>query len=224
MGPTPAVVPGTSDGGATMHRYLTRAAVVALGGAIAVATTGCGTPGNRGPTPATSAPAADGSAGLGSAPPAGSTAQPGPTGSPAGQAGQPGGGNPGAGNPGGGSSGGGNPGGTKEKKPAGPTIVYYRIKQKPQCDQGTNVNRVPGLPVILEWKVTGADRVTISVDGPGVYDSYPAVGTATINFPCGDGQPGGYVQHTYQLRTVGGGEVRSKTVTASALVHEIPQV
>ncbi|GAB3965812.1 hypothetical protein GCM10027615_11630 [Plantactinospora veratri] len=168
-----------------------------------------------GSTPAGSAPAT-GDAGLGSAPPAEAAGTPAPTGSPAGQGGQPGGG---TGRPGGGGD-----SGTTGKKPGGPTIVFYRIKQKPQCDQGTNVNRVPGVPVVLEWKVTGADKVTISVDGPGVYDTYPAVGTATIDFPCGDGQPGGYVEHTYQLRTVGGGEVRSKTLTASALVHEIPQV
>ncbi|GIG88894.1 hypothetical protein [Plantactinospora endophytica] len=213
-----------------MHRYLVRAALVALGGAVVLGSTGCGTSGTGGNRPATSAPA-PGDAGLGSAPSDGASGQPEATGSPAGQGGQPGGGqtgsggdNTGGGNTGGGSSGGGNTGGTKDKKPAGPTIVSYRIKQKPQCDQGTNVNRVPGLPVVLEWKVTGADKVTISVDGPGIYDTYPAVGTATINFPCGDGQPGAYVKHTYELRTVGGGEVRSKTLSASALVHEIPQV
>ncbi|MEO3927274.1 hypothetical protein ABGB07_25895 [Micromonosporaceae bacterium B7E4] len=198
-----------------MHRYLTRAALVALGGAIVVAATGCVTIETGGSAPASSAPAT-GDAGLGSAPPDATAATPAPTGSPAGQGGQPGGG----GNTGGGSDN----SGTTGKKPSGPTIVYYRIKQKPQCDQGTNVNRIPGVPVILEWKVTGTDKVTLSVDGPGIYDTYPAVGTATIDFPCA-GVPGEYVKHTYQLRTVGGGgEVRSKTLTASALVHEIPMV
>ncbi|MFY1674190.1 hypothetical protein ACN27G_30300 [Plantactinospora sp. WMMB334] len=210
-----------------MHRYLTRAALVALGVAIAVASTGCATTDPARTPPASSAPAG-GDAGLGSAPGDGSAGQPAPTGGPAGDGGpagggQTGGGSTGGGNTGGGSSsGGGN--GTHGKKPGGPTIDHYRIKQKPQCDQGTNVNRVPGLPVILEWKVTGADQVTISVDGPGVYDTYPATGSATINFSCGDGEPGEYVKHTYLLRTVGGGEVRSRTLTASALVHEIPSV
>ncbi|GAA3743458.1 hypothetical protein GCM10022225_28770 [Plantactinospora mayteni] len=201
-----------------MHRYLTRAALVALGGAIAVAATGCVTIETRGSAPASSAPAT-GDAGLGSAPSDETTGAPAPTGSPAGQGGQPGGG----GNTGGNNTGGNNNSGTTEKKPTGPTIVYYRIKQKPQCDQGTNVNRIPGIPVILEWKVTGTDKITLSVDGPGIYNTYPAVGTATIDFPCA-GIPGEYVKHTYQLRTVGGGEVRSKTLTASALVHEIPMV
>ncbi|MFY1688723.1 hypothetical protein [Plantactinospora sp. WMMB782] len=211
-----------------MHRYLTRAAVVALGGAIVVATAGCVTIEAGGSTPASStptagAPGATGDAGLGSAPADGTAGTPGPNGSPAGQGGQPGGsGNSGGGgNPGGGGDTGGS--GTTGKKPGGPTIVHYKIKQKPQCDQGTNVNRVPGVPVVLEWKVTGADKVTLSVDGPGIYDTYPPVGTATIGFPCG-GSPGEYVKHTYQLRTVGGGEVRSRTLTASALVHEIPSV
>ncbi|MDW5327803.1 hypothetical protein [Plantactinospora sp. KLBMP9567] len=201
-----------------MHRYLTRAALVALGGAIAVAATGCVTIETGGSAPASSAPAT-GDAGLGSAPPDVTAATPAPTGSPAGQGDQPGGGNTGGGHTGGGNDN----SGTTGKKPSGPTIVYYRIKQKPQCDQGTNVNRIPGVPVTLEWKVTGTDKVTLSVDGPGIYDTYPAVGTATIDFPCG-GVPGEYVKHTYQLRTVGGGEVRSKTLTASALVHEIPMV
>jgi hypothetical protein len=200
-----------------MHRYLIRAALVALGGAIVVTSAGCGTTRpDRAPS-ATSTPTG-GTAGLGSAAPDGTAGRPGPSGSPAGQGGQPDGGNTG-----GGSDGGGDSGGTTDKKAGGPTIVHYRIKQKPQCDQGTNVNRVPGLPVVLEWRVTGADRVTISVDGPGVYDTYPATGTATINFPCG-GDPGQQVTHTYLLRTVGGGEVRTRTLTASALVNEIPSV
>ncbi|WP_422772640.1 hypothetical protein ACN28C_06420 [Plantactinospora sp. WMMC1484] len=203
-----------------MHRYLTRAALVALGGVIAVASTGCATTDPGRTPPASSAPAG-GDAGLGSAPGDGSTGQPAPTGGPAGDGGQTGGGQTGGGNTGGGNSSG---SGTHGRKPSGPTIDHYRIKQKPQCDQGTNVNRVQGLPVILEWKVTGADQVTISVDGSGVYDTYPAVGSATINFSCGDGEPGEYVTHTYLLRTVGGGEARSKTLTASALVHEIPSV
>ncbi|MEQ4300755.1 hypothetical protein ABNF97_05060 [Plantactinospora sp. B6F1] len=203
-----------------MHRYLTRAALVALGGAVAVVATGCVTIERGGSAPASSAPVA-GDAGLGSAPSDETAAAPAPTGSPAGQGGQPGGGQ--SGNTGGGDHGGTSGNGTTQQKPSGPTIVFYRIKQKPQCAQGTSVNPIPGVPVILEWKVTGTDQVTLSVDGPGIYDTYPAVGTATINFACG-GSPGEYVKHTYQLRTVGGGEVRSKTLTASALVHEIPQV
>ncbi|MBF9131325.1 hypothetical protein I0C86_20505 [Plantactinospora sp. S1510] len=196
-----------------MHRYLTRAALVVLGTAMAVGSTGCVTIQTGGSRPATSTPA-PGEEGLGSGP----TGQPESSASPAG-----GGGQSGSGKTGGGETGGGYSEGTKDPKPSGPTIVSFRIRQKPKCAQGTNINPIPGVPVILEWKVTGTDTVTLSVDGPGVYDSYPAQGSATIDFPCA-GPPGDTVTHTYQLRTVGGGAVRSKTLTGSAVVYEIGEL
>ena len=51
----------------------------------------------------------------------------------------------------------------------------------------------------------------------------PAQGSATIDFPCA-GPPGDTVRHTYQLRTVGGSEVQSRTLTGSALVYEIAEL
>ncbi|GLH94847.1 hypothetical protein Pa4123_01190 [Phytohabitans aurantiacus] len=105
----------------------------------------------------------------------------------------------------------------------GPKIVYFRIAQKPRCPQGTSEFPVEGVPVILEWKVTGAKQVTLSVDGPGVYDTYEATGTATLAFPCG-GEPGESVTHTYLLKTIGGQPVRSKKLTASAEVYEVASV
>jgi hypothetical protein len=180
---------------------------------MAVGSTGCVTIQTGGSRPATSAPApAD--EGLGSPSPSGPTGQPEPSASPAGGGGQSGSGTTG---------GGGHSEGTKDPRPSGPTIVSFRISQKPKCAQGTNINPIPGVPIILEWKVTGTDKVTLSVDGPGVYDSYPAHGSATFDFPCA-GPPGDTVTHTYQLRTVGGGEVRSKTLTGSAVVHEIGEL
>ncbi|MFC6018929.1 hypothetical protein ACFP2T_22315 [Plantactinospora solaniradicis] len=201
-----------------MHRYLTRAALVVLGAAMTVGSTGCVTIQTGGSRPATSTPA-PGDEGLDSAPPGGPTGQPESSASPAGGGGQSGSGHTGGGKTGGG----GNSEGTKDPKPSGPTIVSFRISQKPKCAQGTNINPIPGVPIILEWKVTGTDKVTLSVDGPGVYDSYPAHGSATIDFPCA-GPPGDTVTHTYQLRTVGGGEVRSKTLTGSAVVYEIGEL
>jgi hypothetical protein len=110
------------------------------------------------------------------------------------------------------------------KRPAtGPKIVYFRIAQQPRCPQGTSEYPVEGVPVTLEWKVTGAKNVTLSVDGPGVYDTYGATGSATLSFPCG-GEPGETVTHTYLLKTVGGGPVRSKSLTASAEVYEVASV
>jgi hypothetical protein len=52
--------------------------------------------------------------------------------------------------------------------------------------------------VALTWETVRADGVTISIDGPGIYDSYPADGTAVLPFACGD------PEHTYLLRTTGG--------------------
>jgi hypothetical protein len=106
----------------------------------------------------------------------------------------------------------------------GPRIVSFRITQKPQCPQGTSEYPVEGVPVILEWKVTGAEEVTISVDGPGVYSTYPKVGSETFTFSCGGAADGETVKHTYLLKTVGGGSTRSKQLTATATAHEITQV
>lgn len=106
----------------------------------------------------------------------------------------------------------------------GPKIVYFKITQWPKCPQGTSEYPVEGVPVKLEWKVTGADEVTLSVDGDGVYKTYETEGWDEINFPCGDGQPGETVTHTYKLKTVGGGDVRSKTLSASAEVYEVATV
>jgi hypothetical protein len=128
---------------------------------------------------------------------------------------------------GGGASGGGDIGGdigggtTQEE--TGPRIVSFAVTRKPSCPQGTTVNPIPAQPVELTWNVTGTDRVTLSVDGPGVYKEYDAEGSDTLNFPCG-GEDGGTVKHTYTLRTVGGGEVQERTVSATATFHVIQDV
>lgn len=113
---------------------------------------------------------------------------------------------------------------TRPPQDNGPKIVYFRVKQRPQCPQGTSEYPVEGTPVIVEWKVTGAHEVTISIDGPGIYDTYPTEGQAEFNFPCGGAAPGETVKHTYLLKTVGGGATRSKQITATAEAYEITQV
>src|SRR5690349_2208370 len=70
----------------------------------------------------------------------------------------------------------------KPEKPAGPAIEYFRVKQKPTCESGTEVVRYPGQPVILEWNVTGTEKTTLSVDGPGIYAEYAAKDSATLDF------------------------------------------
>jgi hypothetical protein len=104
-------------------------------------------------------------------------------------------------------------GGGEQRKD--PWIQYFRIKQWPKCPSGQWPN---GREVVLEWKVTGTDQVTISVDGPGIYDSYGASGSATLSFPCGNWGPGETAKHTYLLKTVGGGPVAKKEITATATV------
>ncbi|BCB86105.1 hypothetical protein Psuf_034180 [Phytohabitans suffuscus] len=113
---------------------------------------------------------------------------------------------------------------TRPPQDSGPRIHWFRITQKPQCPQGTSEYPVEGVPVVLEWKVTGVEQVTISVDGPGVYGTYPAEGSETFTFSCGGAADGETVKHTYLLKTVGGEPVRSKQLTATATAHEITQV
>jgi hypothetical protein len=117
-------------------------------------------------------------------------------------------------------------GGSASARPSasGPVIVYFRIKQKPECPKGTNVAPIPAVNLVVEWQVTGVDKVTLSVDGPGVYNTYSAQGTETFYWSCG-GQPGTTVSHTYLLRAVTAGGVEAKkTLSASAKVNEIPNV
>ena len=108
--------------------------------------------------------------------------------------------------------------------PKGPVIAYFRIKQKPQCPQGTNVNPIPGVALIVEWSVSGADSVTLAVDGPGIYNTYGPKGSETFSFGCGDGSPGQTVSHTYTLVAEKDGKQAKKTLTASAKVYAIGQV
>lgn len=123
----------------------------------------------------------------------------------------------------GGENGGGTDGGGTTHEETGPTIVSFKIASKPSCPAGTNVNPIPGQPVKLSWKVSGADKVTISIDGPGVFQEYATTDSDTFSFGC-DGNPGETAKHTYLLRTVGGGEVKEKTLTVTAKINEITVV
>lgn len=114
--------------------------------------------------------------------------------------------------------------GNQSPAPQGPVISYFRIKQKPQCPQGTNVNPIPGVDLIVEWSVSGADKVTLAVDGPGVYNTYGPKGSETFSFGCGDGKAGDTVKHTYLLVAEKDGVQAKKTLVASAKVYEIGQV
>jgi hypothetical protein len=113
----------------------------------------------------------------------------------------------------------GNSGGNNGNTVRGPQIEYFKIKQWPSCPSGTGADRREGQDTIVEWKVTGTDKVTISVDGPGIYGTYGASGEQSFTFGCGDWEPGEKAKHTYLLMTVGGGDVAKKTLTATATVN-----
>lgn len=109
--------------------------------------------------------------------------------------------------------------------PVGPTIEDFQVTQQPQCPGGTTVHPVPAQPVTLEWKVVGADgdQVSLSIDGPGVYNTYPAEGGDTINFPC-EGEEGDTQEHTYLLTATGDGVTATETLVVTAEVQEVTDV
>ncbi|AEV85784.1 hypothetical protein ACWT_4763 [Actinoplanes sp. SE50] len=100
--------------------------------------------------------------------------------------------------------------------PSGPVIVYFRVSQQPTCPSGTDQVQYPGTPVTLAWKVTGVDKVTLSVDGPGIYDTYDANGSAEINFSCG-GEANSYQSHSFLLTAAG----KTRKLVVKARVNEI---
>lgn len=110
-----------------------------------------------------------------------------------------------------------------EPSPSGPQIVVFRVVQEPRCPGGTIEVPVEGRPVVLEWRVTGAGTVTLSVDGPGIYGEYPAEGTETFSFGCG-GEPGEIEQHTYLLTATGGGGSVTEELVVEAEVDEVTPV
>ncbi|WP_431884296.1 hypothetical protein [Micromonospora gifhornensis] len=137
-----------------------------------------------------------------------------------------GGGSTGGGSTGGGSTGGGSTGGGQSGTKAGngPTITYFRVAQKPSCPAGTNVNPIPGTPVVLEWKVANVDSVALSVDGGGIYaDNYPPTGSETLTFPC-EGAGGDTQRHTYQLTVRNSHGKQTKTLAVTATVNDVPEV
>src|SRR5204862_2428730 len=99
--------------------------------------------------------------------------------------------------------------------PTGPRIVYFRIKTKASCQSYGPSVMYPG-SVEIEWEVAGGPTaVTISLDGPGVYDTYPIKHSEKYSFGCVE-TSNKTTKHTYLLKTVGGGPVQQQTITAEA--------
>jgi hypothetical protein len=93
--------------------------------------------------------------------------------------------------------------------------------QKPKCEEGTAVFRAKAVPLIIKWKITGADSAALSVDDPtgtpGTYGPVARTGTQEFAFSC-SGAVGSTETHTYAIYTVGGGTQRHKTLKVSAKV------
>ncbi|WP_329105377.1 hypothetical protein OG792_32450 [Micromonospora sp. NBC_01699] len=208
---------GQSAGGGPATRYGRRVArsrvgrltLPLLAGALVVAgAAGCSSK-DRAPASSAGQPAASSSAGLGAVPTA-SAVDPG-TSPEATSAGQPGKPLP-------------TPTGKAPGAASSPVkIVQFRIAQKPTCPQGTSEFPVEATPLVIEWKVTGADQVELAVDGPGLYDTYPAQSKETFTFSCG-GTPGSIEKHTYKITAKHGSYVETRTVTATATVYDKAEV
>lgn len=96
----------------------------------------------------------------------------------------------------------------------------FTLTQKPFCAEGTAVVRAPAVAAVVTWHVPGVTKVTLSVDGPGIYDTYGPNGSQPFNFGCG-GAVGSTETHNYTLRgTTPSGVIVVKTVSASAVVRD----
>ena len=83
---------------------------------------------------------------------------------------------------------------TAPATPRPPRIRSFEYPRNLDC----NVDPEPST-VHLEWNIARGSGVTISIDGPGVYDSYDGrIGSADVPFSCSE------PRHTYLLTTVGG--------------------
>ena len=77
-----------------------------------------------------------------------------------------------------------------------PAIASYQIPATADCGGYTDVVQIQ-----FSWVVKRATGVTISIDGPGIFDTYLGTsGQATLPFACGAAD----TKHTYTLRTTGG--------------------
>ena len=105
----------------------------------------------------------------------------------------------GGGESGGGQSGGGQSGGG-QTAPA-PTITSFTTPEDIDCHNGNFQT------FTASWTTTNAVRVTISIDGPGVYNEYAANGEADLPFNCS-------TPHSFLLTAYGSdGQTATSSVT-----------
>ena len=104
-------------------------------------------------------------------------------------------------NGGGTTSGGSSSGGGGSSSGSTPTIGSFTTPENVDCHNG-NLQQVS-----VSWTTTNATKVTISIDGPGVYDTYPANGSTSLPFNCSS-------SHTWLLTAYGSdGSTTTKQVT-----------
>jgi hypothetical protein len=104
---------------------------------------------------------------------------------------------------------------TKTPKPTptpntDPVIVVWETPKQEDCT-GASAGSIH-----VRWQVRRADGVSVSIDGPGIYDSYAGL-TGEIDLPYGCSNA--VLEHTYTLRTVGGtgpADVLTRTVKTRA--------
>lgn len=86
-----------------------------------------------------------------------------------------------------------------------PAIVSFEVPKQEDCTNSTAGS------VTVKWTIKRATGVSISIDGPGIYDSYAGL-TGEVVLPYGCDQT--VLQHTYTLTTIGGtGPAASVTKT-----------
>ena len=104
---------------------------------------------------------------------------------------------------------------TKTPKPTptantNPAIVVWEVPKQEDCTGTT------GGQIHVSWRVERAEGVSVSIDGPGIYDSYAGL-SGEIDLPYGCSNA--VLEHTYTLRTIGGtgpAATRTKTVRTRA--------
>lgn len=98
----------------------------------------------------------------------------------------------------GGNSGGGSGGGSSSTAPA---FTNVSTPDSIDCHNGDFQE------FTASWTTTNATRVTVSIDGPGVYNEYPANGEASLPFNCSS-------SHTFLFTAYNGdGATATKSIT-----------
>jgi hypothetical protein len=100
---------------------------------------------------------------------------------------------------------------------SGPQIVSFKVSKQPMCPVVGTPDApysAPGQDVTLSWKVTGATKVALSVDGPGIYqDNYKAEDSQQLSFGCDTSKP--QSSHKYILTVTGGGVTKTQNLTVT---------